>query len=127
MFQKNLINVLISASAATVLSFVFARLLLVDSFYWPFFLAYFVIIHLIFNLIYAKRALLPDFTQLLFVGIVIKFLLALVIILIFSFRKAEFAAFSLHFISHYVLFTIFEIRYLLPLIKANHPNKINPK
>jgi len=75
------------------------------------------------NLFFARKRASPDFTQLLLGGIVVKLLLSLVVILVFSVRKPIFFSFSLHFISHYVLFTIFEIRYLLPLIKKNTTNE----
>jgi hypothetical protein len=48
-------------------------------------------------------------------------LMALVVILIFSFSKKDFFSFALHFISHYIVFTIFEIRYILLLLKNKTP------
>jgi len=78
------------------------------------------------NLFYAYQSGSAEFTQILLGGIVVKLLLALVIILIFSFRKSEFLTFALHFIPHYILFTIFEIRYLLPLVKKNNLSKNKP-
>jgi hypothetical protein len=70
------------------------------------------------NLVYAARAGNADFTGLLIAGIVIKLLLALVVVFLYAvFAHAGFTAFVLHFIPHYVLFTIFEIRYLSRLIQ----------
>ncbi|MBA3681085.1 MAG: hypothetical protein H0W73_07940 [Bacteroidetes bacterium] len=59
------------------------------------------------------------FTGILLATGAIKLLLAMVVIFIYSFTlKGGFFAFFLHFIGHYVLFTVFEIRYLLQLIKT---------
>jgi hypothetical protein len=79
----------------------------------------------IFNTIYAFKAGKEGFTQLLIASVVVKLLLALSVIVMYSLLdKPGFFHFSLQFILHYVLFTIFEIRYLLYLIKT-HPIKHN--
>jgi hypothetical protein len=88
--------------------------------HWHFGLAYFMLLTFILNLIYARQAGSENFTQLMITAIVIKFLMALVIILIYSFQKKDFFAFAIHFIMQYILFTIFEIRYLLQLIKTQN-------
>jgi len=83
-----------------------------------------MVLTFILNLVYAKQAGSENFTQLMIAAIVIKLLQALVIILVYSlvFEKKGFFGFAVHFIIQYILFTIFEIRYLLHLIKTqtNH-------
>ena len=75
----------------------------------------------VLNLVYAGRAGKENFTQLLIVVIVIKLLLALSCIVVYSLAdKPGFFNFSIRFIFYYILFTIFEIRYLLYIIKT-HP------
>ncbi|MES2678705.1 MAG: hypothetical protein V4635_02420 [Bacteroidota bacterium] len=123
MLFKNFICILLSAFFSTGCSLVLEKFAGHPSPYWPFSILYFLVLSFIMNLFYAYKSASPDFTQLLLGGIVIKLLLSLVVILVFSVRKPIFFNFSLHFISHYVLFTIFEIRYLLPLIRKNTPNE----
>jgi hypothetical protein len=89
---------------------------------WLYSLAFFTVIGLIFNIIYAQKAGTKIFTQLLLVAIVIKLLLGLTAVIVYSFiDKTGFFSFSIQFILHYILFTIFEIRYLLFLIKIHPP------
>jgi hypothetical protein len=90
--------------------------------HWHFGLAYFIVLTFILNLVYAKQAGSENFTQLMIAAIVIKLLLALVTILVYSlvFEKKVFLGFAVHFILQYILFTIFEIRYLLQLIKTQN-------
>ena len=92
---------------------------------WLYSLTFFSVIGFILNLIYAQKAGTKIFTQLLLVAIVIKLLLGLTGVIVYSFiDKVGFFNFSIQFILHYILFTIFEIRYLLFLIKI-HPTKHN--
>jgi hypothetical protein len=120
MLLKNLISILIPALLAAVLSFLLNSYSTLQTRHWAYSILYFTMICFGSNLVYAARALKPAFAQLLLGGIVIKLLLALVVIVICSFLLAMgFFPFAIHFILHYVLFTIFEIRYLLPLIKNN--------
>jgi len=60
----------------------------------------------------------------LFAGIIVKLLMAMIIVLIFYFQKILSLAFALHFVAQYIMFTIFEIKYLLPLIKLTDQTKI---
>jgi hypothetical protein len=120
MLLKNLISIFFPALLAATLSFVLNRYTALQTAHWEYSILYFAVACFGFNLVYTARALKPAFAQLLLGGIVIKLLLALVIVVICSFLfRTDFFSFSIHFISHYVLFTIFEIRYLLPLIKNN--------
>jgi cobalamin biosynthesis protein CobD/CbiB len=83
---------------------------------------YFSVVCFVLNTVYTSKSKSKTFTELLLIGLVIKFLLAFIVIIIYSIvNKPNFFYFSIHFISHYILFTIFEIRYLLQLIKINQP------
>jgi hypothetical protein len=84
-----------------------------------------MILSFVFNLIYAYKAGSKDFTELLLVTIVIKLVLALIFVLVYSFiDKPGFRNFSIQFVAQYILFTVFEIRYLLHIIKT-HSTKNN--
>jgi voltage-gated potassium channel Kch len=120
MLLKNLASIFIPAILASALSFLLNTYSTLQTQHWIYSILYFTVVCFGFNLVYTARALKPAFAQLLLGSIVIKLLLALVVIVICSFLlKVDFFPFAIHFILHYVLFTIFEIRYLLPLIKNN--------
>lgn len=121
MFVKNLLFVSISAFLSIVLSLSLNKYTSVTAQNWTFGLAFLLVFSFILNLIYAFQAGSENFTQLLIVAIVIKLLVALTLIVVYSFiNKGDFFNFSIHFILHYILFTVFEIRYLLLIIKK-HP------
>ncbi len=108
---------------SVVLSFSLNYYQILPSIHWHYGVWFFGSMTFLFNLIYWRRAKFAEFTQVLLVCIVIKLLLALIAILSYSFiDKAGFFNFAIHFILYYVLFSIFEIRYLLALIKAYSPN-----
>lgn len=117
---KNLFSVCMPALLAVALSLILNHFTVLPSVNWKYSLYFLFPFCLLLNCIYSTRYSHENFTQLLIVAIVIKLLLALTAIVIYSFiDKVGFFNFSLHFISHYILFTIFEIRYLLYLIKKN--------
>lgn len=81
---------------------------------------YFVCSCFLFNLIYSFNRRKGNFSDLLFAGIIIRLLLALTILLVYGLlRRHDLLHFAAHFVTHYILFTIFEIRFLIWLIKLN--------
>ncbi len=67
---------------------------------------------------------MQDFTQLLLGSIVIKLLVAFIFILIYGILNKHTALFfSIHFIIHYLVFTVFEMYYLIKLIKEKTAGK----
>jgi len=125
MLLKNIFYILISAIFSVGCSFVFVGYLSLNNYFWPFSIGYFILLFFIINVFYTFKIESEEFTQLLVGGFIVKLLLALIIILVFSIRKTDYLSFALHFISHYILFTIFEIRYLLLLIRK-YPFKPRP-
>lgn len=123
MFFKNLFNIFVSAVLSLLLSWCLVKFLHLNNQFWPLSLIYFIAVHFIINIIYSIFYKSPDFTQILFAGIIIKLLMAMIIVLIFSFQKNLSLAFALHFVAQYIMFTIFEIRYLMPIIKLTDQNK----
>lgn len=125
-FLKFAASVILPLVLSIVLSLSFNYFQFLPSLHWYYGIWFFGSMSLIFNSIYWYRSRYDEFTQLLLVCIVIKLLLALIAILSYSFiDKAGFFNFAIHFILYYVLFSIFEIRYLLALIKTNSPNTIS--
>lgn len=120
MFLKNVFSVFIPATLSVLLSLILNRFSPIKSDNWFYSLLFLFVLSFILNLIYAFKAGAENFTEILIVAIVIKLLVALIVIVVYSFLdKPGFFNFSLQFILHYILFTIFEIRYLLYLIKKN--------
>ncbi len=121
MFLRNLQAIFFPCLLAIPLSMALNHYTGIGAPNWHYGLLFLVVFCFSLNTVYAYNAGSDNFTQLLIASIVIKLLLALIVILVYSlFDKTGFFNFSLHFISHYVLFTIFEIRYLLYIIKT-HP------
>jgi hypothetical protein len=124
MMSRNLVSLVLSTFLSGLASAALNFFTPLVSNYWYLSPMIFIVFCFILNLVYARRAGSKDFTQLLFACIVIKLLFALIVVVIFwLIDKKGFFSFSIHFILHYVLFTIFEIRYILFLIKNN---SINP-
>jgi len=124
LFLRNLVAIAFPAAFSILLSFLLNHFSPLIATNWPYGLIFLIALSFILNLIYAYQAGSVDFTQLLIVAIVIKLLLSLVGIVVYSFLdKPGFFNFSIQFILHYVLFTIFEIRYLLHIIKTHPLNK----
>lgn len=68
--------------------------------------------------IYKKKLNPKEYTQLLFGSNLVKFLLCLFgLIAFYVIDKVHFGKFSLHYLVHYLIFTIFELNYLFKNIK----------
>ena len=120
MFVRSLLAVIIPCALSILLSLTLNYYQVLPSPNWYYGVLLLCGFCVIMNAVYSYQAGSDSFTQLLIAGIVIKLLFALIAILIYSFiDKQGFFSFSLHFIMQYVLFTVFEIRYLLHLVKTN--------
>ncbi len=115
---KGLSFILISLGTSCIYSFLLTTLLQVQWHYWWHSLIFFIVLFIVLTLIYSIKTDGKTYAGILLVSSIAKFVLSLVLLVIYWFTlKGGFFAFFLHFIGHYVLFTIFEIRYLLQLIK----------
>jgi len=120
---KSLSAILISTGLSIIYSFLLNSQFQKQSPVWWHSIIFFVVLFVIFNLLYFIKTDGKTFTGILLSTGIIKFLLTSVLALVYSFTlKGGFFIFFLHFIGHYVLFTVFEIRYLLLLIKT-HQNE----
>ncbi len=118
MLRYNFLSLFFATLSATLVSLLLnnSGLLISTSWYVGLFvlLPLGVALHLLFTLQYKSE----NFSQLLLGSIVVKLLLALTTIVIYrAMDEPGFFAFSTHFIAHYILFTIFEIRYLFYIVK----------
>ncbi len=123
MVLKGLVSVGISAILASFSS------LLLNNFnqsyfqYWWWSILFFIAIFTTLNLIKNLKNTPQTSTELLIGGVSVKALVLLIVIFMYSiYDNAKLFQFSMHFIAHYILFTVFEIRYLLSKIK-NEQNK----
>ena len=119
MLIKNILSIILSSVFALSVSFYLNLYTSFKSQNFVFALLFFSIICFILNIIYFKYKKSKTFTELILVSISIKLLLSFIGIFIYSvFYPTGFFAFSIHFLCYYILFTIFEIGYLLRLIKT---------
>lgn len=115
---KSITSILIAAGASVIYSSVFNYFFNKPSAQWLQSLFFFIAVTIVLYLVYRIKTDKKTFTGILLFSSVFKFLLSLIVIIIYLLcLKNLFFNFFIHFIGHYVLFTIFEIRYLLQLIK----------
>jgi len=85
---------------------------------WWWSLIFFSTIFIITNVVFEHKTDVNSYSEMSFGLIIIKTLFLFVAIFLYSlYNKQELGSFSVHFIAHYILFTLIEIRYLLYLIK----------
>lgn len=121
---KFLQAILIPLFSSILLSIVLNTCSTIVSIRWYYGVGFLTALTLVFMIICSYQAGTKSFTELLLASIVIRLLFSLVALLICAFLdKPNFLNFSIHFMMHYVLFTIFEMRYLLFLIKSTRTKK----
>lgn len=123
MFLKNLLSILYSfiLSMAVVFALHHFGFKSTNTIYG---LGFLIALFLTLNIIYYFFRNHSSFSQLILVGITIKLLICLTFIALYSFfNKGDFFQFAIIFVINYVIFTIFEIRYLFILIKNTNPKK----
>ncbi len=87
----------------------------------------FLLFFSIYNFVYIQRSTKEEFTQFLLFSLAIKLLLAFFTLLLCAFLfRSIFSGFAFHFVSTYMVFTVFEIRFLNQLIHSKH-NSNPPK
>jgi len=86
---------------------------------WWISLLFYTLVFLILNAVYNLKRNDEEFTQLLLGTIIVKLLLALTLILVYKVIDSDHVFnFAMHFLIHYLIFTIFEMYYLIKLIKS---------
>src|SRR4051812_11916922 len=86
---------------------------------WFISLLFFTGLNVVLLVIYSLTRQSEDFTGILLGCLVAKLLLSLVTLLLFRvFANDPLLPFAIHFIVHFVVFTVFEIRYVLWLIRT---------
>ena len=123
MILKGIKEIASSIILSAIISFGFNYFNLFYSANWWWSLILFAVIFITLNVLYNYKTDPKSSSDILIGTISVKTLLLLMAIFLYSlFDKKGLFSFSMHFIAHYILFTVFEIRYLLSKIK-NEPNK----
>ncbi|MDX2174355.1 MAG: hypothetical protein SFY56_14735 [Bacteroidota bacterium] len=123
LFIKSLPSILLALVIAVSSSLALnSTSVLICNTWWTSILFY-TLVFLILNVIYNLKRNEEEFTQLLLATIIIKLLLALTFILVYKvIDSAHVFNFAMHFLIHYLIFTVFEMYYLLKLIKSKQKN-----
>ncbi len=117
-FLKSLIYLFFSLLLTVIISYLLNNYTPLTNKNWWISLIFFGCIFLILNYIYNFKYRVETFSQLLLGSLIVKLLLALIIILIYRLlQKSTVYNFAMHFLIHYFVFTVFEMNYLLKLIK----------
>lgn len=124
MLLRNLLCLILSAATSGLLSWTLAASQVLPCDSWHLGLLILLPLGLLLNLVFTATSRSESFSQILLAGIVVKLLAALTAIVIYRILEpASFYCFSLHFITQYILFTIFEIRYLFYILKTREHEK----
>lgn len=127
MLLKNFLSLFFASLASFILSVVLNHYTKIVTKDYHYSILFMLVLFLILNLVYLFNSASSNLTQILLAGTVTKLLFSFVAVIVYSIlRGNDFFGFSLHFVSHYVLFVVFEIRYLLQVIKRNESSKIKP-
>jgi len=119
MFRQQVLFIGASALIAAVLSLAsnHFRFLVCPS--WFISMVFFLGLNIVLLVVYSLTRKSPDFTGILLGCLVAKLLLSLITLLLFRvFSSEPLLPFAVHFIVHFVVFTVFEIRYVLWLIRT---------
>jgi hypothetical protein len=124
MFRRLLFSIILPAIASTVCSWALNSYTDLKAQNWLYSIVLFLPIFLISNLYFSKKRDPAEFMKLVFAATIIKFFVALVAIVAYTFYDFNGALpFAVHFILTFILFSIFEIRYLSQLVTNKTNNK----
>jgi cobalamin biosynthesis protein CobD/CbiB len=125
MLLKNIFAVFWPLVLGTIASTLFNHFHLYASIHWAWSLLFFGVISVLANAIYTFQSKAENFTEVILGGIVVRLIAGFFCIFLYAlYRETTFISFAAHFLVHYVLFTIFEVRYLFFLIKQQSPHAI---
>jgi hypothetical protein len=119
LFIKSLPVILLASVIAISSSLILNNTSLLICNTWWLSLLFYTLVFLILNVIYNLKRNDEEFTQLLLGTIIVKLLLALTLILVYKLIDSDHVFnFAMQFLIHYLIFTIFEMYYLIKLIKS---------
>jgi hypothetical protein len=126
MFLKGFISVALALLFNAFISFSINFFTSVYFENWYYISLAFALFFTIYNFVYINRSSKEEFTQFLLLSLAIKLLLAFFTLLLCAFLfRSVFSGFAFHFISAYMVYTVFEIRFLNQLIHSK-PNPAPP-
>lgn len=119
MLLKNIASVLASTLLAFLVSALLSRFKIASN-YTPLGIVFLALLFGILNAVYQFNRQSKSFSQLLIFGISVKLLISFFTVLLYALlNHGDFYGFALNFVANYFLFTIFEVLYLIQLIKNN--------
>ena len=90
---------------------------------WVLGLTFFLGTGIILNVIYILRRRAGDFTQMVFVSLILRLILAFLFTFIQSMQETQvFFNFAIHFLCYFVFYTIFEIRFISVIVNKKTVN-----
>jgi hypothetical protein len=121
---KGFITILLAAFLSAGASFFINTIPRAQTEFWWVSLITFSVIFIILNFLYNIKSNFRSYSELLLGTIAGKTFALLIFIFIYSVvDKKGLFSFAMHFIAHYILFTLFEMRYLFFIIKNRDVNK----
>jgi len=115
---KGIVTLFLSSITAIGISLLLNTFRLTQNNSWWISICIFAGMFFILHFFYTLSTDGKNYTGMLIATISVKLFILLIIIFIYSYLYPKtMLAFSVHFIAHYILFTVFEIRYLLHIIK----------
>lgn len=116
-----LISLIVTAAGSFSISTLFTSELPIS--HWLISIAYFTILSLVLNLIYIQKTDSRTFINTIMVSSGARLLASAVAFLIYSYLfGTSTRSFIIHFMFHYIVFTIFEILFLIKIVNTSSQN-----
>jgi cobalamin biosynthesis protein CobD/CbiB len=120
-FLKGLKAIAIASALSTALSVAFLYAGICKNPNWWISLVFFIGLYFIINLAFNFNTDPQSSSTLLFGVVFLKLIILFLAVLVYSLvDRKGLLSFSAHFMGHYILFTVFEMRYLLSVIKNKY-------
>jgi hypothetical protein len=120
-FLRGLKAIAIASALSAGVSLLFLFLGIGKNPNWWVSLVFFIGLYLIINLAFNFKTDPHSSSMLLFGVVFLKLIILFLAVLVYSLiDRKGLLSFSTHFMAHYILFTVFEMRYLLSVIKSKY-------
>ena len=120
LFLRHVVALLVPSLLCFGVSFVLNRHTHLVNPFWSYNFLFFAPLCLILNLVFSVSRKSPQFTQILLFGNSVKLLLTFVGIFLLSLMMPKlFYPIAIHFVLYYLVFTIFEVHFMIYLIQLN--------
>jgi hypothetical protein len=122
LFLRHVVALLVPSLLCVGVSFALNRYTHLVNPFWSYNFLFFAPLCFILNLVFSVSRKSPQFTQILLFGNSVKLLLTFVGIFLLSLMMPKlFYPIAIHFVLYYLVFTIFEVHFMIYLIQLNKP------